>query len=109
MLKRYTVVLSDGRNLTVTPTLLDKVAFEVYLRANPRLGGIADNAFRLQGFTCWSAAKREHGLDITFDQFLEGKDPSQPHAIDIELQHDTIEAEEVEGLGELIPSTHTVG
>lgn len=99
-LTKYDVTLADGRVLTVTPNLVDKIAFEVHLRNNKHLGSISDNVMRMQAFWGWSAAVREHGLEISWDEFLEGG-----QCIDVrERQDDDDTTEAVDGLGEGIPA-----
>lgn len=99
-LEKNDIHLSDGRVLVVTPSLFDKIAFENHLRVNKRLGGLSENLILMQAFTAWSAARREHGLEVSWEQFLEGADGSQVHALDV-APHDTDDdTEAVDGVGE---------
>lgn len=104
MATKLDIELADGRSLVVTVTLLDKVAFEVYIRNNPRFGSLGDNVIRMQAFWAWSAAKREHGLDLTWEEFLDGG-----AALDVSPHQDVeiVDVEEVDGLGEGIPGVHS--
>jgi len=100
-LEKNDIHLSDGRVLTVTPSLFDKIAFESHLRANKRLGSLSENIILMQAFTAWSAARREHSLAVSWDQFLEGADSDQVHALDVVPYDDeSDDAEVVDGVGE---------
>lgn len=100
-MQKYRITLSDGTQHVVQQNLVDKVAAETYFRNNKRLGTIGDNPFRSTAFMAWSAAKRARLLDVTWEQFLDGTDAEQLHALDVEFYDDTEDdAEEVEGLGE---------
>lgn len=58
-LKQYVLTFTDDREpIQVAPTFADSVAFEAYLRANPRLGKIQDNIILSTGYRCWAAARR---------------------------------------------------
>jgi hypothetical protein len=63
------ITLADGTEIIVTPNLFDTFGFEKLLKANPRLGSLADNQLKLNAFRAWSAAKRTGVLDMTWEQF----------------------------------------
>lgn len=99
-MQKFELTLSDGRTVTVTRTIRDQVACETYFRANKRLGTFSESPFRALAFTAWSAAKREAGIDVSFDQFLEGTDPNLVFLLDVEGVDDEDDENEVVGLGE---------
>lgn len=69
-LKTYTLTLIDpAEAIDVAPVFSDSVAFEAYLRANRRLGKLADNAILSTGYRCWAAARREGKTDAAWDEF----------------------------------------
>ncbi|GGF30202.1 hypothetical protein GCM10010922_01430 [Microbacterium sorbitolivorans] len=102
-MQEYKIGLSDGTECIVRPTLLDKVGAETYFRANKRFGSIADNPFRFNAVLAWSAGKRAGHFDVSFDQFLEGTNADEVHAIDVD-PYEADDAPEVEGLGEDTPA-----
>lgn len=63
------ITLHDGTELRVTPNLWDTMAFEKYLRANPRMGSITENQLTLQAFRGWHAAKRQELLTVSWEEF----------------------------------------
>lgn len=63
------ITLHDSTELKVTPNLWDTMAFEKFLRANPRLGTISENQLTLQAFRGWHAAKRQGLLTVTWEEF----------------------------------------
>lgn len=97
-MQKYLLIMSDGTEHVVTQTLIDKIAAETHFRNNKRLGTIGDNPFRSTAFMAWSAAKRTGVVTVDWDQFLEGTDPDQPHALDVAFVDDETEA--VDGVGE---------
>lgn len=106
----YQIELSKGEPLVVQTTLLDKVAFETYLRNNKSLGGISENSMRGLGFTTWNAARRAGTYTDSFEQFLEGTNPDEPSCVDIKVVEvtyadDLTEESEHSSLGESMPAT----
>ena len=67
------ITLADETTITVRPNLFDTRAFETYLRRNPRLGGVSENALTMQAFRGWHAAKRQGLLAVTWEEFSEGE------------------------------------
>lgn len=68
------ITLADESTITVTPNLFDTRAFESYLRKNPRLGKLQENAITMTAFRGWHAAKRRGLLSMTWEEFSEGED-----------------------------------
>lgn len=68
------ITLADETTIRVTPNLFDTRAFESYLRKNPRLGKLQDNAVTLTAFRGWHAAKRKGLTSMTWEEFSEGED-----------------------------------
>lgn len=66
---QFTAQLENGERITSTPRFADKMAFEQYL-ANRNFGSIAQNAFRMQAFCAWRAAKRDGTYSGTLDDFM---------------------------------------
>lgn len=92
-----TITLADETTITVRPNLFDTRAFESYLRKNPRLGTVRDNALTLSAFRGWHAAKRQGLTTMTWEEFSEGE-----NAVLMVLPADEDETEdelEVHGLG----------
>lgn len=68
------ITQADETEIRVTPNLFDTRAFESYLRKNPRLGKLQDNAVTLTAFRGWHAAKRKGLISMTWEEFSEGED-----------------------------------
>lgn len=67
------ITQADETEIRVTPNLFDTRAFESYLRKNPRLGKLQDNAVTLTAFRGWHAAKRKGLTEMTWEEFSEGE------------------------------------
>lgn len=68
------ITLADESTIRVTPNLFDTRAFESYLRKNPRLGKLQENAITMTAFRGWHAAKRRGLTAMTWEEFSEGED-----------------------------------
>lgn len=53
----------DGTKDTVRPALVDGIAFEQHLRANPSLGELRHNAIRAAAYRAWHALHRRAQMD----------------------------------------------
>lgn len=60
---RIEITYLDGSSDTVTPALVDGIAFEQHLRANPALGELRQNAIRAAAYRAWHALHRRAKLD----------------------------------------------
>lgn len=68
----FRVVLPDGTEHLVTPTLEDTLAFETTLRKNKNWGSLQDSALKLHPFRCWNALRRKGLTELTWDEFTTG-------------------------------------
>ena len=66
------ITFHDGREVTVQPTLEDRLKFETTLRKNRGWGDLKDNALKLEPFLAWSAASRAGETKLTWDEFTSG-------------------------------------
>lgn len=92
---KFTATLETGERIESTPRFADKMAFEQYL-ANRNLGNIATNAFRMQGFCAWRAAKREGSYSGTLDDFMNAL--IDLDVTDVAAESDSDDTAELEGV-----------
>lgn len=68
-LKAFTVIEIDGTEHEVTPTFMDAVAADAFMRANKRYGTVQDSPNIYVGVRCWSALRREGRVTDDFDTY----------------------------------------
>lgn len=66
------VILADGTEHVVRPTLEDTLAFETTLRKNRNWGDLKDSALKMTPFRAWNCMRRQGLTDLTWDQFTTG-------------------------------------
>lgn len=93
------ITLADESTIRVTPNLFDTRAFESYLRKNPRLGKLQENAITMTAFRAWHAAKRKGLTQMTWEEFSEGADAVLGVTSAPEADTDEDEDLDVAGLG----------
>lgn len=100
---RLTVTLADGEELTVLPTLEDRLAFETALRKNKGWGKLEDNAMKLLPFLAWNALTREGRTALAWEEFTTGK--TAAIAVEPAAEPDEDDEElEVPGVGKDTPT-----
>lgn len=109
-IKRLTITRIDGTETTVTPNLADTIAFEAFLRKDPRRGSLQQNMLTLQPFRAFSAARREGVITESWEDFLAGTlevtadtGAADTGAADTEPEADEVDLGGVTGLGKDTP------
>lgn len=105
-IKRLTITRTDGTEISVTPNLADTIAFEAFLRKDPRRGTLQQNMLTLQPFRAWNAARREGTVDEGWEDFLANtlEVTADTGENDTEPSDDEVDLGGVTGLGKDTPT-----
>jgi hypothetical protein len=100
------VTFADGREVQISPTLEDTLAFETTLRRNKSWGSLQESALKMQPFRAWNALRRAGLTDLTWEQFTTGETAALNVAVadDPDAEDETDAALEVAGLGKDTPT-----